>query len=36
VARQGVAGLTSPLDLMNDLAEADVHSAVLATRRLQG
>jgi integrase len=35
VARQGVASVTSPLDLLPDVAEADVQAAVDATRRLQ-
>jgi integrase len=34
VARQGVAGVTSPLDLLNDLQPEDVAAAVAATRGL--
>jgi integron integrase len=37
VARTGVTGVTSPLDLLNDVAAAaSVESAVAATRQLQG
>jgi hypothetical protein len=35
VARQGVAGVTSPLDLLSDLEPADVEAAAAATRGLQ-
>jgi integron integrase len=31
VARKGVAGVTSPLDLLNDLTDDDVRAAVVAT-----
>ena len=36
VARQGVASVTSPLDLLNDVGAAEVQAAVEATRHLQG
>jgi integron integrase len=36
VARKGVAGVTSPLDLLNDLSAADVDGAVAATGALRG
>jgi hypothetical protein len=36
VARQGVAGVTSPLDLLNELQAGDVEAAVAVTRGLQG
>ncbi len=36
VARQGPAGVTSPLDLLGDLAPADVQAALDATRCLAG
>jgi len=36
VARQGVTGVTSPLDLLHGLPTAEVQAAVDATRRLQG
>jgi len=32
VARRGVAGLASPLDLLNDITEEDVRAAAIATR----
>jgi hypothetical protein len=32
VARKGVSGVTSPLDLLSDLTDEDVRSAVAATR----
>jgi integron integrase len=35
VARQGVAGVASPLDLLNDVTADAVQEAVAATRRLQ-
>jgi integron integrase len=35
VARQGVASVTSPLDLLPDLADAEVQAAIEATQRLQ-
>jgi len=35
VARKGPAGVTSPLDLLNDVQAADVAAAVSATRGLQ-
>ena len=31
VARQGVAGVTSPLDLFDDISDEDVRAAVVAT-----
>jgi hypothetical protein len=31
VARKGVAGVTSPLDLLNDITDEDVRAAVVAT-----
>jgi integrase len=31
VARNGVAGVTSPLDLLNDITDEDVRAAVVAT-----
>jgi hypothetical protein len=34
VARQGPAGVTSPLDLLGELSEEEVREAVAATRRL--
>ena len=34
VTRQGVAGVTSPLDLLNDVAAVEVQAAIEATRRL--
>jgi hypothetical protein len=34
VARKGPAGVTSPLDLLADLNEAELHEAAAATRRL--
>jgi site-specific recombinase XerD len=34
VARQGPAGVTSPLDLLGEVAPADVQAALEATRRL--
>ena len=34
VARKGPAGVTSPLDLLDDLSEHEVREAVAATRRL--
>ena len=36
VARQGVAGVTSPLDLLDGVGAADVQAAAAATARLQG
>ncbi len=36
VARQGPAGVTSPLDLLNDVRGEEVQSAIHATRRLVG
>jgi integron integrase len=36
VARQGPAGITSPLDLLGEVAPADVQAALEATRRLAG
>lgn len=36
VARQGPAGVTSPLDLLGEVAAADVQAALEATRRLAG
>jgi integron integrase len=36
IARQGPAGVTSPLDLLGDVAAADVQAALDATRRLAG
>lgn len=36
VARQGVAGLTSPLDLLGEFQPAEVEAAVQATRGLGG
>jgi site-specific recombinase XerC len=36
VARQGPAGVTSPLDLLGEVAAADVQAAMEATRRLAG
>ncbi len=36
VARQGPAGVTSPLDLLGEVASADVQAALEATRRLAG
>jgi hypothetical protein len=36
VARQGPAGTPSPLDLLGDLAPAEVQAALDATRRLGG
>ncbi len=36
IARQGPAGVTSPLDLLGEVAAADVQAAVEATRRLAG
>jgi integrase len=35
VARKGPAGVASPLDLLNDVTDADVHAAVGATWRQQ-
>jgi integron integrase len=35
VARKGPAGVTSPLDLLDDLGNSEVQAAVDATRRLQ-
>jgi hypothetical protein len=35
VARKGPAGITSPLDLLNDFQFEEVNVAVMATRRLQ-
>jgi hypothetical protein len=31
VARKGVAGVTSPLDLLNDIPDEDMRAAVVAT-----
>ena len=31
LARKGVAGVTSPLDLLNDISDEDVRAAVAAT-----
>jgi hypothetical protein len=36
VVRQGVAGVTSPLDLLDDLTAQQVNDAVDATGRLTG
>ena len=36
VARKGVIGVTSPLDLLNDVNPDEVHAAVEATRALAG
>lgn len=36
VARSGVSGVTSPLDLLDGLQTDEVQAAVDATRRLQG
>jgi integrase len=36
IARQGPAGVTSPLDLLGEVATADVQAALEATRRLGG
>jgi integrase len=36
VARQGPAGVRSPLDLLGEVAPADVQSALEAARRLGG
>jgi hypothetical protein len=36
IARQGPAGVPSPLDLLGEVAEADVRAALEATRRLAG
>jgi integrase len=36
IARQGPAGVTSPLDLLGEVALADVQAAVEATRQLAG
>jgi integrase len=36
VARQGVAGVTSPLDLLDGVTAAEVQAAAAATARLQG
>jgi hypothetical protein len=36
VARSGVSGVTSPLDLLDGLQTEEVEAAVDATRRLQG
>jgi integron integrase len=36
VARKGVAGVTSPLDLLDGVGAADVQAAAAATARLQG
>jgi integron integrase len=36
IARQGPAGLTSPLDLLGEVAAADVQAALEATRQLAG
>jgi integrase len=36
IARQGPAGVTSPLDLLGEVAAADVQAALAATRRLAG
>jgi hypothetical protein len=36
VARKGVSGVTSPLDLLNDVNADEVRSAVEATRALGG
>ena len=36
LARQGPAGVTSPLNLLGDVAAADVQAALEATRRLAG
>ena len=33
VARKGVTGVASPLDLLNEISEEDVHAAVLVTRQ---
>jgi integrase len=33
VARKGVAGVTSPLDMLNDITDEDVRAAVVATAR---
>jgi hypothetical protein len=35
VARKGPAGITSPLDLVNDLEPEELNAAVTATRLLQ-
>jgi hypothetical protein len=35
VARKGVAGVTSPLDLLNDVGADEVQAAVEATRALR-
>ena len=35
VARKGPAGITSPLDLFNDLQSEELDAVVTATRRLQ-
>jgi hypothetical protein len=36
VAETGVAGVRSPLDLLDDVSDNDVREAVAATRRLAG
>jgi hypothetical protein len=36
LARQGPAGVTSPLDVLGEVADADVQAALDATRRLPG
>jgi hypothetical protein len=36
IARQGPAGVTSPLDLLAEVSAADVQAALEATRRLAG
>ena len=36
IARRGPAGVTSPLDLLGEVADADVQAALEATRRLTG
>jgi hypothetical protein len=36
VMQQGVAGVRSPLDLLDELHPEDVQAAVLATRRREG
>jgi hypothetical protein len=36
IARQGPAGVTSPLDLLDGMSAADVQAAVEATHRFAG
>ena len=33
VARKGVTGVVSPLDLLNEISDEEIHAAILATRQ---